>query len=299
MKFTRSCYFPMLVIIGILLISSCAQREQPVETQPSQEEPLAEVEQPQPSPEEAVPVSTPPEESNKTPETPNVPVPPPAAPTPPPVAAAEPKLPEPKLVSSAYPDSFEGTYINTEKYSTKVVGQGSIAQDNAIIITGNAANEVVWNILYTNQNIDLAKDFTITADIDLTADVKRGNAAAIISLETLDGISKGKMPERNYCELSINSNYGAILRTRKSAKPGIGVPTTAGKMLVSFNPLKEEFICSFGGVELVDREFPQYGKFVLALRSGIYDIGGAEKEIGGSGSFTAKFDNLDLIVKKD
>lgn len=296
MKSTKSCYFPMLVIIGILLISSCAQREQPVETQPSQEKPLTEVEQPQPSP-DIVPVSTPSEEPNKTLETPNVSVTPPAPTLP--VTQAEPKSPVPKPVVSAYPDSFEGTYININKYSTNIVGRGSITQNNEITATGSADNEVVWNILYTNQNIDLSKDFTITADIDLKADVKRGNAVAIISLETLDGISKGKMPERNYCELSVNYNYGTILRTRRSAKPGIEVPTTAGKMLVSFNLSKEEFICSFAGVELLDRELPQYGKFVLALRSGIYDIGGAEKEIGGSGSFTAKFDNLDLIVKKD
>lgn len=197
-----------------------------------------------------------------------------------------------------YPDSFDGTSIDADKYSLKIVGLGSITQNNEIVSSGNANDEIIWNILYTNENIDLSKDFTVTVDVNLTADVQRGDAMAILAVEPLDKIPDGKMPERNYCELSTGSSHGTILRTAKSGH-GSKVSSTSGKMSVSFNALKEQFNCALDTFEVSEHKPLEFGTYVLTLRAGIHQISGSYEESGSTGSFTVKYDNLDLVAKKD
>ena len=212
------------------------------------------------------------------------------------VAAAQATAPEQKPTIT-YPDPFDGTSIDTKKYSVIIKGPGSIIQNNKIIASGNASKELIWNILYPNEKIDFTKDFTVTVDVNLTAEVDRGDAMAILAVEPLDKIEAAEMPDRNYCEISTGSSHGTMIRTVKSGH-GSSLTKTSGKMKISFNALKQEFTCALDNNEQSYDKKIEFGDHRLTLRAGIHDIGsGTEKP--GTGSFTVIYDNLDIIAKKD
>jgi len=216
--------------------------------------------------------------------------------TPPEDVVTQTTTPEQKLTIT-YPDTFDSTSIDTLKYSVLIKGPGSILQNNKIISSGNASNEIVWNIFYPNEKIDFTKDFAVTVDVNLTAEVERGDAMAILAMEPLDKIQNAEMPERNYCEISTGSSHGTMIRTVKSGH-GNQLTKTVGKMKISFNALKEEFTCGLDNIEQSYEKKIEFGDYRLTLRGGIHNIGsGLEKP--GTGSFTVTYDNLDIVVKKD
>lgn len=200
-----------------------------------------------------------------------------------------------------YPDPFDGSSVNTAKYSTLINGPGSIVQDNEIISSGTAGDHIIWNILYTNKEIDFTKDFKISVDVNLTESVERGDAMAIIAIEKMDEIQAGKMPDYRFCEISAGSSHGTMLRMRLSGH-GSQLFSTAGRAQISFNALKEDLECSFedkkGQVKTVSEDQKiQFGKYHLTLRSGIHSITSGGIETPASGSFKVIYDNLDLVNK--
>ncbi|MBI4009782.1 MAG: hypothetical protein HY361_01110 [Candidatus Aenigmarchaeota archaeon] len=204
--------------------------------------------------------------------------------------------PPPPLPSPEYPDGFEGTLTNITKYSTKITGSGTITQNNEIIQTGNANNEVIWNILYTTQKIDFTKDFTIEVDVDLTGSVSHGDAMAIIGVEDVELVMAGKKPNAGYCELSTGG-HGNIIRMESSGMQQTTVSTTKGKIKLAFEAANSKLSCSFDGQTVSETQVPKSGQFTAALRSGLHEIipaYGHETENPTSGSLTVKYDNLNI-----
>lgn len=291
-------YLNLLILCSIfILASNCApQVVQPENTQATQSEPIIEDEilaEPQTNDVPAAaenanipPTNAPAENTTKQQEQ----TPQPA------VSIAQATAPEQKPAIT-YPDPFDGTSIYTEKYSVLIKGPGSIVQNNKIIATGNASKEVIWNILYPNEKIDFTKDFTVTVDVNLTAEVDSGDAMAILAVEPLDKLLAAEMPERNYCEISTGSSHGTMIRTVRSGH-GSSLTKTSGKMKISFNAKKQEFACGLDNNEQSYEKKIEFGDYRLALRAGIHDIGSGT-ENPGTGSFTVIYDNLDIIAKKD
>ena len=290
-------YLSWLLILYFILASSCApQAVQQENTQATQSEPVIE--------DNTLPESS---NNNVSDVAENTNIPPTNAPTentskqqeqnPQSEASiAQTTAPEQKLAIT-YPDPFDGTSIYTEKYSVLIKGSGSIIQNNKIIATGNASKEIIWNILYPNEKIDFTKDFTITVDVNLTAEVDSGDAMAILAVEPLDKLLAAEMPERNYCEISTGSSHGTMIRTVRSGH-GNSLTKTSGKMKISYNAKKQEFTCGLDNNEQSYEKRIEFGDHRLALRSGIHDISsGTERP--GTGSFTVTYDNLDVIAKKD
>jgi len=217
----------------------------------------------------------------------------PASTSPPPPAPQPVAIPPP---APEYPDGFDGTSINTAKYSTKITGSGSITQNNEIIQTGNANNEVVWNILYTTQKIDFTKDFTIEVDVDLTGSVSHGDAMAIIGVEDVGLVESGVKPSAGYCELSTGG-HGNIIRMESSGMQQTTVSTTKGKIKLAFEVANSKLSCSFDGQTVSETQVPKSGQFTATLRSGLHEIipaYGHETENPTSGSLTVKYDNLNI-----
>lgn len=210
-------------------------------------------------------------------------------------AAPQPAPVEPKKIDE-YPDPFDGTSINTEKYSTKIVGNGSIKQENEIVMTGGAKNEIIWTILHTNRAIDFTKDFTIEVDLNMTADVERGDAMAIIGVEKRDKV-KGEMPKYDFCEVSMGTSHGTGIIRSQTTGHGSQISKTAGKLKLSFNALKEDFRCSLDNKEIDEDQKKQAGDFVLTLRAGLHVISGEERP--GTGRFTVRYDNLNVVQGSD
>jgi hypothetical protein len=193
-----------------------------------------------------------------------------------------------------------GKIIDSLKYSTNIFGSGSIIQDDAIISSGNTKDGVLWNVLHTNKKIDFSKDFTVSVDVNLTSSIARGDAMAILSIESMASITAGKMPERNFCELTKGQFHGLTLRMRRSGHgTQIKTPAPAGKFTISYDAGREALSCRFGDekygyVEVSEEERRDFSEFFGVLRAGIHDItsGGIEKPT--EGSFTVVYDNLDV-----
>ncbi|MBI2673469.1 hypothetical protein HYX19_04355 [Candidatus Woesearchaeota archaeon] len=194
-------------------------------------------------------------------------------------------------------DSFAGASIDANKYSIGVKGPGSITQDNKIIMMGNARDDIIWNVLYTKQKIAFDKDFTISADVDLTADVVTGDAALIIGVEKLVDLSSLKHPRGGYCELS-KGDHGKVIRTASSGAEVRSVPQTTGKMTLSYNSQTGKLTCSFNSQKIVENQLTKISDFVLTLRSGLHSVTyGWRDEFNSGGNFTAVFDNLNITQK--
>ena len=125
----------------------------------------------------------------------------------------KPKITGPPL---SFSDFFDSQKINTEIYTTKITGDGSIKQDDKILMTRNAENEILWNILYTNKNIDFTKDFSIVVKTDLKGS-SRGSSdiMTIIGVEDRSQIQRGTEPKGAVCEIS-SGFLGKILRIQST-----------------------------------------------------------------------------------
>lgn len=196
----------------------------------------------------------------------------------------------------SFTDTFDGTTIDATKYSTKITGKGSITQNNEIIQTGNAVNEIIWNIFYTNQNLSFAKDFTITVDVKLDSSVSSGDGMSIVGVEDRSVVLGGMKPTAGFCELSVSS-HGTTIRMSGSGEHMTTVSTTSGKMELSYSAAKSTLTCSFGGQTVTESRQPKAGELALTLRAGLHTITpGNEAESSGSGTFAVKFDNLKVVI---
>lgn len=194
-------------------------------------------------------------------------------------------------------DTFDSTSIDANKYSIKIRGPGSIVQDNKIIMKGKARDDIIWNVLYTKQNIAFDKDFTVSADVDLTAAIVTGDAAIIIGVEKLSDLSSLKQPREGYCELSTG-DHGKVIRMVSSGAETRSVPQTTGKMILSYDAQRGKLTCSFNSQKIVENQLTQSGEFVLTLRSVLHSVTyGWRDEFNGGGNFTAVFDNLNITQK--
>lgn len=191
-------------------------------------------------------------------------------------------------------DTFDGTLINNYLYSTKTTGSGSITQNNEVIQTGKHNYQIIWNVLYTNRNISFSKDFTIEVDINLTAYLDRGDAMAIVGVENRDVISAGQMPNELYCEISTGGSR-TILKMG-AYNYGFDLVKTSGKLTLSYDAKNSMATCNFAG-QKANQEFKKAGQFAVTLRSGLHEVASHDKELPGSGNFTARFDNLNVNVK--
>ena len=207
------------------------------------------------------------------------------------ITVEKPEPPKPE-----YPDSFDGTVINTTKYSMKINGPGSILQDNKIIETGKTNYGILWNVFYTNNGLDFTKDFTISADIDLSADVSSGDGMLIIGIERRTIASSATKPAAGYCEISVGP-HGKIIRMASSGEHATQVSKTKGKIILSYSTETSMFTCTLDNQKIEEKIRNQAGDFVLTLRSGLHDIRPGGDEYPVSGSINATFDNLDLAVK--
>ncbi|MBS3104857.1 hypothetical protein J4234_01220 [Candidatus Woesearchaeota archaeon] len=66
-----------------------------------------------------------------------------------------------------------------------------------------------------------------------------------------------------------------------------------------FNALKEEFSCALDDKEQSYSKTLEFRTYVLTLRAGIHQISGSYQESASIGSFTVRYDNLDIVAKKD
>ncbi len=207
------------------------------------------------------------------------------------------QITQPIQKSDSSIDTFDGNSIDINKYSIKIRGPGSIVQDNKIIMKGKASDDVIWNVLYTKQNIAFDKDFTISADVDLAAKVLTGDAALIIGIEDQKDLSSPKQPNEGYCELSTGA-HGNVIRMVSSGAETRSVPQTTGKMTLSYNSQTQKLTCSFNSQKIVENQLTQSGEFVLTLRSALHSVTyGWRDEFNGGGNFTAIFDKLNITQK--
>lgn len=191
---------------------------------------------------------------------------------------------------SNFTDAFDSTTLNTTRYATKITGNGSITQDGKIVASGTAANQIVWDFLYTNQDMDFTKDFSVSADINLTGSVSMGDAMAMLGVEDRSVIATGLKPTAGYCELSTGG-HGTMIRMESSGMTITTVPSTTGTMVLSYNAANATLTCSFGGKTISEVQQPKTGSFAINLRSGIHEIHEG-MELPGTGNFTTTFDNL-------
>ena len=209
-------------------------------------------------------------------------------------------------------DKFDGNSINKTRYSVATIGKGASTQDSKITMNGTAKNSIIWNVLYTNDLLNLKKKFTFSVDIDLK-DIPpvEGDAMAIIGMEEKKIASSGQQ-SGSYCEVSISPQRTILrLQSNEAGISGHGggggehapvqayeeVYPTKGKLTLVYDPEYRTMTCTFNGKQMSTDVKSTEGDYVLTLRSGLHTISGGGIESEGSGSFIATFDNLNLTTK--
>lgn len=196
-----------------------------------------------------------------------------------------------------FSDSFDGDAIDSRIYSAAIGGTGTITQDGKIIIRDGGTEKIVWDLVYTNQDVDFTKDFTITVDVDLTGTAERGDITAIAGVESRNLARQAKVPQDTFCEVTARPDH-AFLRVETADEPegttaSITGTGTKGTLVASFNPKIQQFTCSFGGKTIEARQLAHTGSYALTLRAGLRTQSETfTAEFQGTGDFTAAFDNL-------
>ncbi|MEK7556772.1 MAG: hypothetical protein AAB538_02230, partial [Patescibacteria group bacterium] len=213
---------------------------------------------------------------------------------------------------SSFVERFTGDKVNTSTYGTKSTGGGTINQNNALITAGKGTDKKVWNVLFTKDDVSFTADFTSQALVTLTNKPPLdGDVMAILGAEKRSVVTTGENSGIN-CELSIGSHAtGAILRMENAAGKGsnsVDVPKTKGTMKLSYNAKNKTVSCSFGEAKLSLPQTAPAGRYALTLRSGLHKIVAAhgdgehepvaESVQGGTGNFTATFDDWQVTMKK-
>lgn len=208
------------------------------------------------------------------------------------------EIQKPKIIGppSSFSDSFDSQKINTEIYTTRITGDGSIKQNDKIIMTGNAENEILWNILYTNKNIDFTKDFSIVVKIDLKGSSQgSSDIMTIIGVEDRSQILKGTEPKGAICEIS-SGFLGKILRMQSTTSAHSinyqSISTTSGVINMKYDSKTSTLTCIFDNKEMTTYQPSQQGDFAIVLRSGLHKISHEGSESTGSGSFETIYDDL-------
>ncbi len=187
-------------------------------------------------------------------------------------------------------ETFDGQMIDSSKYETKTVGNGTIKQDNQLITSGKSDYGIIWNAIYTKKKYNLMNDFNISAKVNLTGKTTIGNTIALIGIEDLSLITNGKNPERGYCEISLGSD-GKILRMSKSVGHLDEDTPLSGLLTLFYNTKLEKLTCTFNGKTITQYQSPIGGDYYASLRSGLNYATGGGLESEGIGSFSATFDN--------
>ena len=198
---------------------------------------------------------------------------------------------------SNFTDRFDGTSINTSKYSVFTKGPGAIKQDDKIITDGKGLNEIIWLALYTKKQVDFENSFTASVDVDLTVpEVPMGDAMAIIAVEPPDNLDDGLTKDMAYCELSVGGTHGGVILRADAFgdSKSIGTSTLPAKMTMTYDASSEIFTCKYRDASLSINQRTRPDKLILALRGGMHTavVGGGERST--SGSFVAIFDNLEF-----
>lgn len=200
----------------------------------------------------------------------------------------------PKYLSS-YKDPFVGQIINTERYSQLINGTGKIKQDDVLIMTGTAKKSIIWETIYTNQQVDLTKSFTFSVDVDLQASVEEGDAMTIIGVESRDPSILSKEPIVGHCELTT---LGPRIRTddhsaghHSRIQEDERVSTTTGKLTLTYDPKTSMLGCNFDGKSISLKIPKPKDEVVLTLRAGLHTITYGNTEKPGTGTFTVTFDD--------
>lgn len=206
----------------------------------------------------------------------------------------------------SFTDTFDGTSIDTNRYLTAKRGSGSLTQNNGIIMIGDASNELLWNILYTKDDIDFTKNFTISVDVNFKeANVVRGDAMVIIGVEEKTQIVNAVFPAfSSFCEMYYEVGTGPKLRMENSIgqyPASVSLAASAGKLTATFN-LDGGLTCLFessAGNETLNRTegIKTTGRYGVHLRGGVHTVDFASgKEQDGSAKFNVFFDNLKVTT---
>lgn len=213
---------------------------------------------------------------------------------------------------SSFMEKFTGDKLNVSAYGTKSTGGGTVKQSNALLTAGKGTDKKIWNVLYTKDDVSFAADFTSQALVTLkNTPPLDGDVMAILGVEKRSVVTTGENSGIN-CELSRGSHAaGAILRMEDTAGKGSGsvnVATTKGTMKLSYSAKNKTVSCSFGEAKLSLPQAAPVGRYALTLRSGLHKIVAAHDEgegapeaesvQGGTGNFTATFDDWQVTMKK-
>lgn len=203
---------------------------------------------------------------------------------------------EPSKYLSPFKDPFVGQTINTERYSQIINGTGKIKQDDVLIMTGTAKNSIVWETLYTTQQVDISKSFTFSVNVDLKASVEEGDAMAMIGVESRNPSILSKEPIVGHCELTT---LGPRIRTddhsaghHSRIQDDERVSTTTGKLTLSYDVKTSMLGCNFDGKSITLKIPKPKNDMVLTLRAGLHTITHGGTEMPGTGTFTITFDDV-------
>jgi len=187
-------------------------------------------------------------------------------------------------------ETFDGQIISDNKYNTKIIGKGSIKQNNRLMMNGSSDYGIIWDTLYTQKKYTLLDNFNISAQINLSGDVSIGNIKAIIGIDTLNFLASDSNHELAYCELNIGTS-DRIIRMSKTVKHLDKTTPNTGIMTLTYNNKLEKLTCTFNGEIITQYQHGYSGEHYGFLRAGLNYIstGGLQSE--GIGSFTATFDN--------
>ena len=198
----------------------------------------------------------------------------------------------------SFKDSFEGSTINDKKYLKAITGNGTIMQDNKIIMAGSGTDVIIWNILYSRGNVDFTRDFSIKTDGELTKlSSVNGDIMMMIGVENRSLLQKPAHSKGAYCEISIGS-HGTFIRMENTdgyANNGESISKTKGNVIFSYDSKNKLLTCGIDETKITLSQPSKTGDYALTLRSGLHEISHEHNsELKGSGSFNVMFDNLEF-----
>lgn len=213
---------------------------------------------------------------------------------------------------SSFVEKFTGETLNASLFAKKSTGGGVIKQKDQLVTSGKGTNKKIWNVFYTKDDANFKADFTSQARVTLKQTPPLdGDVMAILGVEKRTTVTTGENSGIN-CELSIGSHAsGAILRMENTAGQGSSSVSVAaaGTMKLSYNAQAKTVTCSFGEAKLSLPQTAPTGQYALTLRSGLHkivvqhaedseDSPSVESVQGGTGNFTATFDDWQVTMKK-
>ncbi len=189
-------------------------------------------------------------------------------------------------------DQFTGLSIDTTKYNTQINGNGSITQNDNIIIEGNSNHGISWVSLYTSKRYSLQEDYNLSVYVNLTGSVTQGSINAVLGLETLPILTSGKNPERGYCELSVSRNEKILRMSKTVGHLDAHIPLN-GTLNLFWDKQKGKLTCTFNEQIITQYQDSQPDEYYGSLRAGLNSVSsGGGLETTGEGNYKIQFDNF-------